>query len=66
MTHVHWKISLHILVKPLNYQHRRSLARRSRGTMAQLSVRLVVLPVVRLVVALPMVLHEARPVYHFL
>ena len=46
------------------YQHRRSLARRSRGTMAQLSVRLVVRPVVRLVVARPMVRLEARPVYH--
>jgi hypothetical protein len=46
------------------YQHRRSLARRSRGTMAQLSVRLVVRPVVRLVVARPMVWLEARPVYH--
>ena len=45
------------------YQHRRSLARRSRGTMAQLSVRLVVRPVVRLVVARPMVRLEARPVY---
>ena len=46
------------------YQHRRSLARRSRGTMAQLSVRFVVRPVVRLVVARPMVRLEARPVYH--
>ena len=46
------------------YQNRRSLARRSQGTMAQLSVRLVVRPVVRLVVARPMVRLEARPVYH--
>ena len=46
------------------YQHRRSLARRSRCTMAQLSVRLVVRPVVLLVVARPMVQLEARPVYH--
>ena len=45
------------------YRRLRSLARRSSGTMAQLSARLVVRPVVRLVVALPMVRLVARPVY---
>ncbi len=45
------------------YQHRRSLARRSSGTMAHLSARLQVRPVVRLVVARSMVRLVARPVY---
>ncbi len=44
------------------YQHRRSLARRSSSTMAQLPARLVVRPMVRLVVARSMVRLVARPV----
>ncbi len=45
------------------YQHRRSLPRRPSGTMARLSARLIVQPVVRLVVARSMVRLVARPVY---
>ena len=42
------------------YRRLQSLARRSSGTMAQLSARIVVRPVVRLVVARP-VFHQESP-----